>query len=418
MSEVRTVWWENGNVKMVDQNKIPFERIDLECTNVAEVRDAIKTMAVRGAPAIGVAAAYGIALDAKNSIPFTQETFKKNLNESFDMLAESRPTAVNLHTALERMKEAWVRSKHMDNHEIADELLKAAQAIYDEELAANKAIGENGLALFPKSARILTHCNAGAMATAGYGTALGVVRALRAVGRLQHVWVDETRPRLQGARITIWELNEEKIPATLIVDGAAAYVMAQGEVDAIIVGADRIAANGDVANKIGTYMLAVLAAHHGIPFYVAAPLSTVDFTCPKGSAIPVEERPADEVHHLGGQRVADRRTDAYNPAFDITPNELVSAIITDAGVATPDFSKSLKAMAGKGSTQARTKESIKAKATAGAGAKAKTSGASATTTRKKPPAKPPAKTTKSPAKKPATKTTARKPAAKTAKKKR
>ena len=370
--EVRPVWWDNGTVKMIDQNKIPFERGEVTCTNVAEVRDAIVTMVVRGAPAIGVAAAYGIALDARNSIPFTIETFKKHLNESFDMLAQSRPTAVNLHTALERMKESWVRCKHMTPSEIADELLKAAQGLYEDELAANKAIGKNGLTLFRKPVRVLTHCNAGALATAGYGTALGVVRSLKEHGLLQHVWVDETRPRLQGAKITIWEMIEEKIPATLIVDSAAAYVMAQGEVDAIIVGADRIAANGDVANKIGTYNLAVLAAYHRVPFYVAAPMSTVDFTCPKGAAIPVEERSRDEVHTVVGQRVADRRSDVYNPAFDVTPHDLISAIITDAGVVKPDFAKNLKALCSKGSTQARDKITLKVKAPAGAGAKAKT----------------------------------------------
>lgn len=372
MSEVRPVWWQDGTVRMIDQNKIPFERIEVTCTNVKEVTDHIKDMTVRGAPAIGITAAYGIALDARNSIPFTQETFRKNLNESFDMLAYSRPTAVNLHTALERMKDSWVRHKHMNNYEIADALLKAADEINEEEIAANKAMGQFGLDLFKKPVRVLTHCNAGALATAGYGTALGVVRALRDSGKLSHVWVDETRPRMQGARITIWELTEEKIPSTLIVDSAAAFIMQQGQVDAIIVGADRIAANGDVANKIGTYNLAVLAAHHGIPFYVAAPLSTVDFACPKGSAIPVEERSADEVHHLGGQRVADRRSEVYNPAFDITPHELVSAIITDGGVVQGDYTKELKAIRSQGATKARLKASISAQATAGGGAKART----------------------------------------------
>jgi methylthioribose-1-phosphate isomerase len=301
---VEPIRWNGDSLELLDQRLLPQKTVYVTCRTAAEVAQAIRDMVVRGAPAIGCAAAFGVVL-AKGS------------PESFQILAKSRPTAVNLFWALERMKKA-------DNFE------KEAIAIFDEDLAANRAMGRLGAALIPQNARVMTHCNAGALATAGYGTALGVIRASK--GKNISVIANETRPYLQGARLTAYELVQEGIPCTLITDSMAGHLMSQGEVDVIVVGADRIAANGDVANKIGTYALAVLAKRHGIPFYVAAPLSTFDSKIPDGSHIPIEERPGEEVTGYRDTRWAPEGVSIRNPAFDVTPAELVTGIICEKGV--------------------------------------------------------------------------------------
>lgn len=301
--------WRGGALELLDQRLLPEQAVYLRCTSAAEVAGAIRDMAVRGAPAIGCAAAFGVVLG-------------RGEPGAYEALARSRPTAVNLFWALERMKRA------------AD-LEAEACAILAEDIAANRALGAHGAALIPDGARIMTHCNAGALATAGYGTALGVVRAARDAGKRISVIVNETRPLLQGARLTAWEMVQENIPATLVTDSMAGHLMSRGEVDLVIVGADRIAANGDVANKIGTYALAVLARRHALPFYVAAPVSTFDLRCPSGAQIPIEERAADEVTGYRGVRAAPQGVAVRNPAFDVTPAELVSAIVCEKGVLKP-----------------------------------------------------------------------------------
>lgn len=301
--------WRGGALELLDQRRLPEQAVYLRCTSAAEVAEAIRGMAVRGAPAIGCAAAFGVVLG-------------RGEPGAYEMLARSRPTAVNLFWALERMKRA------------AD-LEAEACAILAEDIAANRALGALGAALIPDGARIMTHCNAGALATAGYGTALGVVRAARAAGKRISVIVNETRPLLQGARLTAWEMVQENIPATLVTDSMAGHLMSRGEVDLVIVGADRIAANGDVANKIGTYTLAVLAQRHALPFYVAAPVSTFDPRCASGAQIPIEERAADEVTGYRGVRSAPQGVAVRNPAFDVTPAELITAIICEKGVFKP-----------------------------------------------------------------------------------
>jgi methylthioribose-1-phosphate isomerase len=315
---VEPIRWTGAALELLDQRKLPAQTVYVACHTAAEVALAIRDMVVRGAPAIGCAAAFGIALDAKRGA---------SLEPAYEALAKSRPTAVNLFWALERMRRA--RDEEAE-----------ARAILAEDLAANRAMGAHGAALVPDGARVMTHCNAGALATAGYGTALGVIRAARDSGKRISVIVNETRPYLQGARLTAWEMVEEKIPATLIADNMAGHLMARGEVDLVIVGADRIAANGDVANKIGTYTLAVLARRHGLPFYVAAPLSTFDPAIADGSQIPIEERGADEVTGYGGVRWAPQGVRVRNPAFDVTPAELVSALVCEKGVVpAPDRQK-------------------------------------------------------------------------------
>jgi methylthioribose-1-phosphate isomerase len=294
-------------------------------------------MVVRGAPAIGCAAAYGIALEAQLAAGQMRPIFDATLEQAFAVLAASRPTAVNLFWALERMRSLCTKLGNLPSDEIAALLLSEAHAIHDEDIAANRAMGAHGAALLPHEARVLTHCNAGALATAGHGTALGVIRSAVEAGKNISVIADETRPFLQGARLTAWEMVQEKIPVTLIADNMAGHLMKSGAIDAVIVGADRIAANGDVANKIGTYMVAVLAARHKIPFYVAAPLSTFDLSAESGDAIPIEERAADEVTGFRDIRWAPEGVLVANPAFDVTPAELIAAIITEKGViARPD----------------------------------------------------------------------------------
>jgi methylthioribose-1-phosphate isomerase len=318
--EVQPIRWRGDRLELLDQRLLPDQAVYLTCRTAAEVAAAIRDMVVRGAPAIGCAAAFGIALEKKSGRP---------LEAAFKALAASRPTAINLFWALERMKKA-------------EDLEAEAIAIYEEDLAANRAIGRFGAELIRERSRVMTHCNTGALATAGYGTALGVIRAAK--GKNISVIANETRPYLQGARLTAWELVREGIPCTLITDSMAGHLMSRGEVDVVIVGADRIAANGDVANKIGTYPLAVLAKRHGIPFYVAAPLSTFDPNISDGSQIPIEERPAAEVTGYRGTRWAPEGVSVRNPAFDVTPAELITAIISEKGIASPPYRESIAAL--------------------------------------------------------------------------
>jgi methylthioribose-1-phosphate isomerase len=321
----------NDTVRVLDQKILPAEEVWLHLRSAAEVAAAIRDLTVRGAPAIGVAAAYGIAVEARRGADV------QALREAADLLARARPTAVNLAWAVRRMTRRIGLG--------ADEVLAEAHAIRDEDEAACRRIGALGAPLIPPRARVLTHCNAGALATAGYGTALGVVRAAVEAGNAISVYADETRPFLQGARLTAWELHRDGIPVTILTDGMAGWLMARGEIACVVVGADRIAANGDVANKIGTYSLAVLASHHGLPFYVAAPWSTVDLDTPTGAAIPIEERGADEVVTIAGQRIAPAGVPARYPAFDVTPEALVGAIITERGVVRRPYGEGLRALA-------------------------------------------------------------------------
>jgi methylthioribose-1-phosphate isomerase len=319
-------------VRLLDQKRLPGEEVWLELDSSGAVAAAIKDLTVRGAPAIGVAAAYGLAVDARRGAGVSE------LREAAERLAHARPTAVNLAWAVRRMGRRIGLGP--------DVLLAEAHAIRDEDEAACRRIGALGAPLLPPAARVLTHCNAGALATAGYGTALGVVRAAVEAGNAVSVYADETRPFLQGARLTAWELHRDGIPVTVLTDGMAGWLMARGEIACVVVGADRIAANGDVANKIGTYALAVLAAHHHLPFYVAAPWSTVDLDTPDGAAIPIEERGTDEVVTIAGQRIAPAGVPARYPAFDVTPEALVTAIITERGVVRRPFDGGLRGLAG------------------------------------------------------------------------
>ncbi len=334
---------------MIDQRRLPSEQVFVRCRDHGEVATAIKDMAIRGAPAIGVAAALGIALGvrlAKAEGVALDREFAAICSD----LAATRPTAVNLFWAIERMKRCFSAHAAGGGTGLRDALLNEALAIHAEDLAACERMGDLGAELLPAGVRVLTHCNAGALATAGYGTALGVIRSAARQGKLRRVFADETRPYLQGARLTAWELLQEGIPTTLIADNMAGHMMATGEVDAVIVGADRIARNGDVANKIGTYTLAVLAREHELPFYVAAPLSTVDLDTTSGAGIPIEERSPDEVTHHGGRLLAPAGVEVRNPAFDVTPNRYVTAIVTEAGVARAPYEESLAGLfAGRGS---------------------------------------------------------------------
>lgn len=339
---IKIVEWTDEGVVMIDQRVLPTEEIYPCYKTYPEVAKAIKDMVVRGAPAIGVAAAMGIALGAK-TLPDTLETFDQGFEKICQDFAETRPTAVNLFWAIEKMKltlEACKRDK-LSINEIKEELVKQAIAIHRADITANEEMGRNGAALMPNEGVVLTHCNAGALATAGYGTALGVIRAARSAGKNLAVYSDETRPFLQGARLTCWELQKDEIPVTLITDNMAGHFMKLGKIQAVIVGADRIAANGDVANKIGTYMVAVLAKENNIPFYVAAPLSTLDLKIKSGEQIPIEERSSLEVTHIKGQQVAPIGVNVANPAFDVTPNQYVKAIITEKGVAYPPYTETL-----------------------------------------------------------------------------
>jgi methylthioribose-1-phosphate isomerase len=329
---IKTIIWKNNSVVLIDQNALPLAEKYVTCKSYQEVIASIKDLTVRGAPAIGVAAAMGAALGALRLPSEPPEKFRQNFFAICDEIAKSRPTARNLFWALERMKILFDRTKKVTQSERVTELINEAKRICSEDIEINRQMGKYGSPLIADGENILTHCNAGALATAGYGTALGVIRAAREQGKKLHVYVDETRPVLQGARLTAWELKKEKIPYTLITDNMAGFLMRQGRIDKIIVGADRIAANGDTANKIGTYSLAVLAWAHYIPFYVAAPISTIDVSLKTGNAIPIEERKSEEVTHFKGVRSAPEGTKVYNPAFDVTPAIFIKAIITEKGV--------------------------------------------------------------------------------------
>jgi methylthioribose-1-phosphate isomerase len=332
--------WTGDALELIDQRLLPFKLVYRRCVDAREVAAAIRDMVVRGAPAIGCAAAFGIALEALRRTDDRDADFEAGLARGFEVLAASRPTAVNLFWALERMRETLTAAPGLEPRQAAESLVEAALLLYHADIATNRAIGRAGADLIRDGASVMTHCNAGALATAGHGTALGVIRSARDQGKRISVIANETRPYLQGARLTAWEMVQEKIPVTLITDGMAGYVMRLGKADMVIVGADRIAANGDVANKIGTFPLAVLASRHGIPFYVAAPLSTIDIAIADGSAIPIEERNASEVTGYGDIRWAPEGVSVFNPAFDVTPAELVSGIVTEKGVVTgPDAGK-------------------------------------------------------------------------------
>ncbi len=331
-SRVETLRWHSDKLEMIDQRVLPMRFEYLSYTNADEVAQGIRSMVVRGAPAIGCAAAYGVALQALAYKHADKPGFEQAMAHGFEVLAASRPTAVNLFWALQRMKDFFQAHAHQSQTQLAVALLALAHEISAEDVRINRAMGDLGAALLKDGARVLTHCNAGALATAGHGTALGVIRSAVEAGKKISVFADETRPFLQGARLTAWEMVQENIPVTLITDNMAGHLMKCGEVDAVIVGTDRVAANGDVANKIGTYMVAVLARRHNIPFYVACPLSTIDMQLPHGDAIPIEERSHDEVTGFGAQRWAPTGVQVRNPAFDVTPAELVSALITEKGV--------------------------------------------------------------------------------------
>ena len=342
---IRTIEWTEAGVVMLDQRLLPTEEMYRTCTNHSEVAEAIRSMVVRGAPAIGVAAAMGIALGVKIANPGSLAESDALFERICTDIASTRPTAVNLFWAVERMKGVYSRTRSQGIAAIRSALIQEAVKMHAEDIEANRAMGRFGQELIPAKARILTHCNAGALATAGYGTALGVIRAAVEAGKRIEVYADETRPFLQGARLTAWELRKDNIPVTIITDNMAGHFMQKGKIDCIIVGADRIAANGDVANKIGTYSVAVLAKENGVPFFVAAPISTFDLSIPDGSHIPIEERDPDEVRKIMGVQIAPADAKVANPAFDVTPNRYVHAIITDKGVARPPFHESLKKLA-------------------------------------------------------------------------
>jgi methylthioribose-1-phosphate isomerase len=345
---IKTVEWTNEGVRMLDQRLLPTEEKYLMLRSYEEVADAIKKMVVRGAPAIGVSAAMGLALGASQSVGTSVADLEYDFKYMSKVMAATRPTAVNLFWAIERMRSALLKAKDETTNveEIKKRLVNEALAIFNEDIESNRALGKFGGELIADGATVLTHCNAGALATAGdYGTALGVIRGAIDAGKRVAVIADETRPFLQGARLTAWELAQDNIPVTVITDNMAGHIMKQGKIDCVVVGADRIAANGDAANKIGTYMVAVLAKQHNIPFYVAAPMSTVDLNTPTGEEIPIEERGAKEVTHIGDHQLTPDGVDVHNFAFDVTPNEFIAAIITDRGVARAPYTESLRKLA-------------------------------------------------------------------------
>ncbi len=343
---IQTLEWTEQGVRFIDQTKLPTEETYVTCKAYEQVADAIRTMVVRGAPAIGVAAAMGIALGVQSSKAETVGELKRDLDKICDVIGKTRPTAVNLFWAIRRMQEKFERLRIRPIAQIKRDLVEEAQRMHAEDIAANQAMGRHGATLMPSEGGVLTHCNAGALATAGYGTALGVIRAAVEQGKKIHVYADETRPFLQGSRLTAWELMKDGIPTTVISDNMAGAMMKQGKIGAIVVGADRIAANGDVANKIGTYTVAVLAKENGIPFYVAAPISTVDLACPDGDRIPIEQRNPKEVTHIAGKQMTPDGVSIENPAFDVTPAKYVAAIITERGVAREPYRESLERLAG------------------------------------------------------------------------
>ncbi len=339
-----TIEWKSDAVVMIDQRKLPAQEVYVTCKTPKEVARAIKTMVIRGAPAIGVAAAMGIALGMRNSKAAGTKQFAVELNKICDLMAGTRPTAVNLFWAIDRMKRSF--STGVQAGESVDELKarleREAVAIHDEDFESCRAMGKWGAEVVPANARILTHCNAGALATAGYGTALGVIRAAAEQGKVAQVFADETRPFLQGARLTAWELVRDGVPTTIITESMAGPLMRGHGVDFVVVGADRIAANGDFANKVGTYTVAMMAKAHGVPFYVAAPLSTIDMATATGDAIPIEQRNAREMTHVGSIQIAPDGAGIWNPAFDVTPHELLSGIITERGIVRPPFDENLR----------------------------------------------------------------------------
>ncbi len=344
---LKTIEYVDGVVRMIDQTKLPLEKSFVDCRTIEEVGRAIKTMVIRGAPAIGVAAAMGVSLGAESIQTDDFDAFYAQLESQCAELGKSRPTAVNLAWAIDRMKRVARDHKGMGIAGLKDRLKREALAVCEEDIAANRAMGEYGQTLVPDGSAALTHCNAGALATAGFGTALGVIRAAVNAGKRVRVLANETRPFLQGARLTVWELKEDGIPVKLITDSMCGHFMKKKQIDLVVVGADRIAANGDVANKIGTYMVAVMAREHGIPFYVAAPISTLDLSLPDGDEIPIEERSPDEVTFINNKRIAPEGVEAAHPAFDVTPTQFVSAIITEKGIARPPYAESLAQLAGK-----------------------------------------------------------------------
>lgn len=338
---IQTLEWTDFGVRFLDQTKLPTEETYVSCTTYQQVADVIRNMVVRGAPAIGVAAAMGVALGVKNSKAETIGDLKKDFDQICKTIGETRPTAVNLFWAIRRMQDKFERARIQPIPQVKKTLIEEAQRMHAEDIAANQAMGRHGATLMPSEGGVLTHCNAGALATCGYGTALGVIRAAVESGKKIHVYADETRPFLQGSRLTAWELMKDGIPTTVISDNMAGAMMKQGKIGAIVVGADRIAANGDVANKIGTYTVAILAKEHEIPFYVAAPFSTIDLATPDGGDIPIEQRNAREVTHIAGKQMVPDGVEIENPAFDVTPAKYVTAIITERGIARAPYQESL-----------------------------------------------------------------------------
>ncbi|HZD93738.1 MAG TPA: S-methyl-5-thioribose-1-phosphate isomerase [Candidatus Sulfotelmatobacter sp.] len=342
---IKTLEWTSQGVRFIDQTRLPTEETYVTCATYQEVATAIRDMIVRGAPAIGVAAAMGVALGVKQSEAPDVASLRTEFGQICRTLGETRPTAVNLFWAIRRMQQKFESVAPQGVHQVRISLVEEAQQMLLEDIAANQAMGRHGATLMPSSGGVLTHCNAGALATCGYGTALGVIRAAIDSGKKLHVFADETRPFLQGSRLTAWELMKDGIQTTVIADNMAGAMMRQGKIKAVVVGADRIAANGDVANKIGTYSVAVLAREHSIPFYVAAPWSTVDMNTPTGEQIPIEQRSPREVTHHAGKQVAPEGVLVENPAFDVTPNKYVTAIVTERGIVRPPFAESLKDLA-------------------------------------------------------------------------
>ncbi|HEX4424812.1 MAG TPA: S-methyl-5-thioribose-1-phosphate isomerase [Terriglobales bacterium] len=343
---IETLEWTDKGVRFIDQTKLPMEETYVNCTTYDQVADVIRDMVVRGAPAIGVAAAMGIALGVQNSKAENTGDLKRDFDRICDVIGKTRPTAVNLFWAIRRMQEKFETLRVRPIPQIKQSLIEEAKRMHAEDIAANRAMGLHGATLMPATGGVLTHCNAGALATCGYGTALGVIRAAFEQGKKIQVYADETRPFLQGSRLTAWELMKDGIPTTVISDNMSGAMMRQGKIQAIVVGADRIAANGDVANKIGTYTVAVLAKEHGIPFYVAAPISTVDLETPDGSKIPIEQRNPREVTHIAGKQMVPDGVSIENPAFDVTPAKYVTAIVTERGIARAPYEESLKKLSG------------------------------------------------------------------------
>ena len=345
---IKTLEWTDSGVRFIDQTKLPTEETYLTCTSCDEVAAAIRNMVVRGAPAIGVAAAMGIALGVKNSGAQSVAELEKEFDRYCESIRATRPTAVNLFWAIRRMQAKFDSLRGRPLAELRQALVEEARRMHAEDIAANQAMGRFGATLMPATGGVLTHCNAGALATCGYGTALGVIRAAVEQGKKIRVYADETRPFLQGSRLTAWELIKDGIPTTVISDSMAGSMMRQGKINATVVGADRIAANGDVANKIGTYSVAVLAKEHGVPFYVAAPFSTIDMDTPDGARIPIEQRSMQEITHIAGKAIAPEGVAVENPAFDVTPASYITCIVTERGIARPPYAESLPKLAAAG----------------------------------------------------------------------